>query len=36
VVSNAKGRFRLATNVTSWSINNSSAYGVAFDAVEVI
>jgi len=36
VVSNTKGLFRLAANVSSWSINNSSAYGISFDAVEVI
>jgi|DEB0MinimDraft_6_1074348.scaffolds.fasta_scaffold00590_2 hypothetical protein len=36
VVSNAKGQFRLAANISSWSINNSSAYGISFDAVEVI
>jgi hypothetical protein len=33
---NAKGVFRLATNVSEWSINNSSAYGITFDAVEAI
>lgn len=33
---NAKGVFRLATNVSSWSINNASAYGISFEAVEVI
>jgi len=33
---NAKGVFRLATNITSWSINNSSTYGISFDAVEVL
>jgi hypothetical protein len=36
VVSNAKGKFRLASNISSWSINNSSVYGISFDAVEVI
>lgn len=36
VVSDAKGKFRLASNLSSWSINNSSVYGIAFDAVEVI
>lgn len=30
------GVFRLASNVSSWSINNASAYGISFDAVEVI
>lgn len=33
---NAKGVFRLATNVSEWSINNSSAYGITFDGVEAI
>lgn len=32
----AKGVFRLSSNLTSWSINNASAYGISFDAVEVI
>lgn len=31
-----KGVFRLAGNTTEWSINNSSAYGISFEAVEVI
>lgn len=31
-----KGLFRLKENVTSWSINNASAYGISFEAVEVI
>ena len=30
----AKGVFRLSTNVTTWSINNVSAYGISFEAVE--
>ena len=33
---NAKGVFRLATNITSWSINNASSYGISFEAVEAI
>lgn len=33
---NAKGVFRLATPMTSWSINNNSAYAISFEAVEVI
>lgn len=33
---NPKGVFRLSTNVSSWSINNASAYGISFEAVEVI
>jgi hypothetical protein len=37
VVFNApKGVFRLATNVTSWSINNASIYGISFEAVEAV
>ena len=32
----AKGVFRLATNISSWSINNSSTYGISFEAVEAI
>jgi hypothetical protein len=36
VYENAKGVFRLATNSTSWSINNTSTYGISFDAVEVL
>lgn len=31
-----KGVFRLASNVTSWSINNTSAYGISFEAVEAL
>ncbi len=36
VLSSPKGVFRLLENVTSWSINNASAYGISFEAVEVI
>ena len=36
VFSNPKGVFRLSTNMSSWSINNASAYGISFEAVEVI
>ena len=36
VFNNPKGVFRLATNVTSWSINNASVYGISFEAVEVV
>ena len=36
VFNSPKGLFRLAQNVTSWSINNASAYGISFEAVEVI
>jgi len=32
----AKGVFRLSTNATTWSINNASAYGISFEAVEVL
>lgn len=31
-----KGVFRLANNISSWSINNSSAYGITFEAVEAL
>jgi hypothetical protein len=31
-----KGLFRLSSNLSSWSINNSSAYGISFEAVEVL
>ena len=33
---NPKGVFRLSNNVTSWSINNASAYGISFEAVEAL
>jgi hypothetical protein len=36
VFSNPKGVFRLAGNTTSYSINNTSIYGISFEAVEVI
>lgn len=32
----AKGVFRLAQNITTWSINNASSYGISFEAVEEI
>jgi len=35
-LSSPKGVFRLSENVTSWSISNVSAYGISFEAVEVI
>jgi hypothetical protein len=35
-LSGAVGRFRLATNMQNWSINESSVYGLSFDAVEAI
>jgi len=31
-----KGVFRLASNVSSWSINNVSTYSISFEAVEVL
>ena len=31
-----KGVFRLSSNVTSWSIDNASVYGISFDCVEAI
>jgi hypothetical protein len=36
VFNNPKGVFRLSTNVTSWSINNASIYGISFEAVEAL
>jgi len=33
---NPKGKFRLSTNTSSWSVNESSAYGIQFSAIEVI
>lgn len=36
VFNNPKGLFRLSNNVSSWSINNASTYGISFDAVEVV
>jgi len=36
VFNSPKGVFRLRDNLTSWSINNASVYGISFDAVEVI
>jgi hypothetical protein len=31
-----KGVFRLSINMTSWSINNASTYGISFEAVEAV
>lgn len=31
-----KGVFRLSNNVTTWSINNASTYGISFEAVEAL
>ena len=36
VFDNPKGVFRLSNNVTSWSINNASIYGISFEAVEAL
>ena len=37
VIFNApKGLFRLSQNMTSWSIDNASIYGISFDAVEAL
>ena len=33
---NPKGVFRLQQNVSQWSINNASAYGISFSCLEVI
>jgi hypothetical protein len=35
-VDNAKGVFRLASNVQEWQIGDSSSYGISFEANEVI
>lgn len=35
-LTSAKGLFRLATNQQNWSINESSVYGISFDAVEAL
>lgn len=35
-LNNTVGLFRLATNQQSWSINESSAYGLSFEAMEVV
>ena len=35
-LNNPKGLFRLANNLSSWSINSQSAYGISFEAVEVL
>jgi len=36
IYTSPKGVFRLASNVSSWSINNASIYGISFEAVEAI
>jgi len=35
-LSSPKGVFRLSSNMTSWSINNASIYGISFEAIEAI
>jgi len=35
-LSSPKGVFRLSSNMTSWSINNASVYGISFEAIEVL
>lgn len=35
-LTNTQGKFRLATNETSWSVNNASIYGISFSAMEAI
>jgi hypothetical protein len=36
ITASPKGVFRLRENITSWSINNASFYGISFEAVEAI
>jgi|TARA_R110000772_G_C13204788_1_gene430413 hypothetical protein len=36
ITNDPKGVFRLASNTTSWSIDNSSSYGISFEAIEAI
>ena len=36
IFNSPKGVFRLSTNLTSWSINNASTYGISFEAVEAL
>ena len=36
VTDSPKGVFRLNHNISSWSISNSSTYGISFEAVEAI
>lgn len=36
IVDNAKGQFRLISNVQEWQIGTSNTYGIAFEAVEVV
>lgn len=36
VVENAKGRWRLSSNESEWSVNEASIYGISFSAMEAI
>ena len=36
IYNNPRGLFRLSRNVTSWAIDNSSFYGISFEAVEAL
>lgn len=36
VVEKAKGRWRLASNESEWSVNEASIYGISFSAMEAI
>lgn len=36
VLTDAKGLFRLNSNMSEWTINNSNAYGLQFEAVGVV
>ena len=36
VINNAKGRFRLSSNNTPWSINEAGFYNISFDAIEAV
>lgn len=35
-ITNTVGRWRIATDITQWEINNISSYGINFDCVEAI
>lgn len=36
IIDSPRGLFRLASNMSEWSINNENAYGISFEAVEVV
>jgi hypothetical protein len=36
IVTNTVGRWRLASNESSWSVNEASIYGISFSAMEAI